>query len=203
MGQDSTRARILSVAREKFARSGFHGTSMDSIVRAANLSKGAVYWHFKNKEALFMAVMEAEARRIEEYFLPKPEDEKKGPRAFFMESGERCLEILYRDKELRLLWIDLALQAQRSKDGGNQFSAFIRNKVEEVSNKLISKSLDVFPQLKIREQLDLKDVLRMGDYFFMGMVVNLGITLDLEEAKAYWREMMGRLFGGEGIDERS
>jgi len=202
--QGSTRARILSVAREKFARLGFHGASMDSIVRAAGLSKGAVYWHFKNKEALFVAVMESELRRIQGYILPKPEDERKGPKAFFTESGERCLEILSEDKELRLLWIDLVIQAQRGKDGGNRFSTFIRNKVEETSNKLISESLKVFPQLENgNNPRNFKDVLKIGDYFFMGLMMNLGITLSLEEAKTYWREMMERLFGGEGIDERS
>jgi len=41
-----TRAKILSVARTRFATKGYYGTSVDSIVKGAGLSKGAIYWHF-------------------------------------------------------------------------------------------------------------------------------------------------------------
>ena len=198
VSQDLTRMRILSVAREKFARSGFYGTSMDSIVRAAGLSKGAVYWHFKNKEALFVAVVESEVKRIQEYFFPKMEDREKGLLAFFIGSGERCLEILFEDKDLRLLWMDLLLQAQRTRGGRNYFSVFIRNKIDEVSNALISESLKVFPELNANnDSACFKNLLRIGDYFFIGMMANLEITLTLEEAKKYWRQMMNLLFGGD------
>lgn len=53
-----TRDRILATAVAVFARQGYHGTSVDDIVREAGSSKGAFYFHFSNKEALFLAIVE-------------------------------------------------------------------------------------------------------------------------------------------------
>ena len=39
-----------------FARLGFHEARMDDIVQASGLSKGALYWYFKSKEDIIMAI---------------------------------------------------------------------------------------------------------------------------------------------------
>lgn len=57
-GVGSTRDRILAAAVTVFARQGYHGTSVDDIVQEAESSKGAFYFHFANKEALFLAIVE-------------------------------------------------------------------------------------------------------------------------------------------------
>src|SRR5260370_18180037 len=57
-----TRGRILEAALEVFARKGSHGAS--DIVRASGTSKGAVYHHFPNKEAVFLALVDDFATRL-------------------------------------------------------------------------------------------------------------------------------------------
>lgn len=57
-GATPTRDRILAAAVTVFARQGYHGTSVDDIVQEADSSKGAFYFHFSNKEALFLAIVE-------------------------------------------------------------------------------------------------------------------------------------------------
>ncbi len=59
-----TRGRILEAALEVFARKGYHGASVDDIVRASGTSKGAVYHHFPNKEAVFLALVDDFATRL-------------------------------------------------------------------------------------------------------------------------------------------
>jgi len=59
-----TRGRILEAALEVFARKGYHGASVDEIVRASGTSKGAVYHHFPNKEAVFLALVDDFATRL-------------------------------------------------------------------------------------------------------------------------------------------
>lgn len=49
-----TRERILQTAFEMFGRYGYDGVSIDQISKACSLSKGAMYWYFRNKEALFV-----------------------------------------------------------------------------------------------------------------------------------------------------
>jgi len=55
MSKVATRDRILHAALEVFARKGYHRAVVDDIVRASRTSKGAVYHHFPNKEALVAA----------------------------------------------------------------------------------------------------------------------------------------------------
>jgi len=53
-----TRVQILQAALTCFADKGYHQTAMDDIVTASGLSKGALYWHFKSKQELFIALLE-------------------------------------------------------------------------------------------------------------------------------------------------
>ncbi len=53
-----TREKILQSALACFANKGYHKTTMDDIVAQSGLSKGALYWHFKNKQDLFFSLIE-------------------------------------------------------------------------------------------------------------------------------------------------
>lgn len=57
-----TKQRILDVAEEMFADPGFGGTSLRSIIAAADVNLAAVHYHFRSKEALLEAVI---VRRLE------------------------------------------------------------------------------------------------------------------------------------------
>lgn len=52
--KEERRNEILGAALEVFIEKGYDKASMDDIVRASGLSKGTLYWYFKNKEALFV-----------------------------------------------------------------------------------------------------------------------------------------------------
>jgi AcrR family transcriptional regulator len=60
----ATRDRILDGALDVFARKGYHRAIVDDIVRASGTSKGAVYHHFPNKEAVFVALVDDFAARL-------------------------------------------------------------------------------------------------------------------------------------------
>ena len=66
----NTRERLLAAARRVFARSGFHGASVEEIASEAGFSTGALYSNFEGKEDLFLALMEIEiaehAREVSE-----------------------------------------------------------------------------------------------------------------------------------------
>jgi AcrR family transcriptional regulator len=55
----STRAKIVTAARRLFAINGYEGTSTEAVLAESQVSRGALYHHFANKEALFAAVLEA------------------------------------------------------------------------------------------------------------------------------------------------
>lgn len=51
-----TRNQLLDAAEKVFFDKGFSQTSLMDIAEAAGLSRGAIYWHFKNKGDLFEAM---------------------------------------------------------------------------------------------------------------------------------------------------
>jgi TetR/AcrR family acrAB operon transcriptional repressor len=53
-----TRSRILDAAERVFERHGVSGTSLNDIAGAAGVTRGAIYWHFRDKADLFNAMME-------------------------------------------------------------------------------------------------------------------------------------------------
>jgi AcrR family transcriptional regulator len=61
---DASRRQLVEIAIDCFARHGFQGTSIDRIARAAGLTKGALYYHFRDKEEL---LLEAVKDRIGEF----------------------------------------------------------------------------------------------------------------------------------------
>ena len=70
MAEDSserrtTRDRILDAALDLFSAKGFYDTKLDEIVAEASISKGSIYFHFPNKERLFIALVDQFADLIE------------------------------------------------------------------------------------------------------------------------------------------
>jgi TetR/AcrR family transcriptional regulator, acrAB operon repressor len=53
-----TRSRILDAAENVFHAQGVGRTSLDDVAQAANVTRGAIYWHFRNKSDLFDAMCE-------------------------------------------------------------------------------------------------------------------------------------------------
>ncbi|WP_189071298.1 TetR/AcrR family transcriptional regulator [Deinococcus sedimenti] len=55
---DTTRARIQQEAARLFVQSGYHGVSMREVAEAVGVTKPALYHHYADKEALFLAMLE-------------------------------------------------------------------------------------------------------------------------------------------------
>ena len=60
----ATRGQLIEVATSLFADRGYEGTSIEAVLAAAGVSRGALYHHFAGKEALFKAVLQALSERV-------------------------------------------------------------------------------------------------------------------------------------------
>jgi AcrR family transcriptional regulator len=60
----ATREHVVDVATDLFAGQGYDATSIEAVMRASGVSKGALYHHFPGKDALFEAVLERITVRI-------------------------------------------------------------------------------------------------------------------------------------------
>lgn len=61
---EATRTALLAAARRLFIEKGYADTATPEIVQAAGVTRGALYHHFVDKQALFEAVVEAEASAV-------------------------------------------------------------------------------------------------------------------------------------------
>ncbi len=55
---EARKNQILDAALQVFARRGFHKARMDDIAQESGLSKGALYWYFRSKDALIEALVD-------------------------------------------------------------------------------------------------------------------------------------------------
>jgi len=67
---EERRKEIIQAALRCLIRDGYHATSMDAIVTESGLSKGTLYWHFKNKKDLFTALFETIMSEAVSGFVP-------------------------------------------------------------------------------------------------------------------------------------
>ncbi len=69
--------RILDAATHVFSTKGYHGTLVDEIAAEAETSKGGVYFHFPNKQAIFLALLDRLAdilrERVEAAVVQQPD----------------------------------------------------------------------------------------------------------------------------------
>jgi AcrR family transcriptional regulator len=88
-----TRRRLIDAAEAVFARSGYHGASVEEIAREAGATTGALYSNFAGKEDLFLALFEERiAADVDEYSKVVAtgatlEEQARG-------AGDRWMEIL-------------------------------------------------------------------------------------------------------------
>ncbi len=55
---DARREQILAGAMQCFIEGGYHDTTMDQIAERAGVSKGAIYWYYRGKRDVFLALMD-------------------------------------------------------------------------------------------------------------------------------------------------
>lgn len=64
---------LINISRQKFSTKGYLQTSLEEIVEEMNMTRGAFYHHFKNKEKLFIAVLNKIQEEIAENIEKKSE----------------------------------------------------------------------------------------------------------------------------------
>ena len=64
---EQTIQNLLEIARQHFIACGYANVTLEEIAKEANVTRGALYHHFKNKKGIFLAVFEMVQIEIREY----------------------------------------------------------------------------------------------------------------------------------------
>lgn len=127
---------ILEKAAEEFARKGYQGANLKAITTAAGVSRGPLYYRFKDKKELFAATVHkliCEQRETYERVL-----EKNG----------HILDIIREEYAQCLTYSNTLLQIMRSQKELTELDEF-----REFDNWLYQRKLEVFTAAKLRGEL--------------------------------------------------
>jgi TetR/AcrR family acrAB operon transcriptional repressor len=104
----ATRDHILDMAEREFQRRGVTGTSLQDIARAAGVTRGAIYWHFKDKVDLFNAMLSRVTLPLELEIKRSGEPALDDPVAHICDSFQAALRATVADPQARRVF-DIAL----------------------------------------------------------------------------------------------
>ncbi len=102
---EETRDRLIQAARRLFVEKSYAETGTPEIVREAGVTRGALYHHFADKQTLFAAVAEREARAVAEE-IERNTVGSPSATASLIEGGKAYLKAMAEPGRTRLLLLD-------------------------------------------------------------------------------------------------
>jgi len=102
---EATRGDLIAAARRLFTEKSYAETSTPEIVAAAGVTRGALYHHFSDKQALFAAVAEQEANAVAEE-IERAAPATLGAREALLVGSEAYLRAMQVPGRTRLLLLD-------------------------------------------------------------------------------------------------
>jgi len=110
MGKPERRQQILNVARDVFARRGYHAAKIDDIVAAAGIARGTFYLYFDDKRAIFEEIVDRTIARLGMAIVRvDPHDSGRTVAAQVGENIRRIVSILLEDRATTKILLSDAL----------------------------------------------------------------------------------------------
>ena len=133
---ENGRRDLMDIAIDCFARYGYQGASIDRIAKAAGLTKGAIYYHFKDKEELLFAAVKNRVGQFERRVISDIGAVKDAVTAL-RHVTDVCLEHATKSNHRRMI-ITLMVEAfgtnarlsAQFRDMMRRFRAFLRGIIE-------------------------------------------------------------------------
>jgi TetR/AcrR family acrAB operon transcriptional repressor len=173
------RSKILYAALELFSEKGYAGASIDDIAKKTEMTKGAIYWHFKDKLDLYTAVHDFVFDEYKRTFM-KPFIEINDPREKIEHIITKTLQF-YRDNPVIISFYSTSLH-----EGHFALSPKILNKIKEIyeeDRKWISQIIvDGIQQgqfIKIDPKVTASVLVASLDGILMQWIFDKEIDLDL------------------------
>lgn len=125
----TARERLLDAALAEFKERGYAGTSLQAVARRAGLTKGAIYWSFRDKQDLFLSLvherLDVPVRELMRITEDAPPDTETAP-----EVSRGMAELTCSQPELLLLMFEhwsMAVRDPDLRDGFSRRQAELRN----------------------------------------------------------------------------
>ena len=181
---EQTRQAILESAMDIFYEKGYSKTTFDEIAKRINLTKGAVYWYFRNKPDIVAALIndfvQKHIKRLEEFRAGKEEEN--------LDILADMMLLAYHHMKKNPLEYKFIFFITCQMEWSEAILVKIRPLVEqtsEISRKLMTDTLlKLKKNKKIKDDTDVEKITEILQAMWMGMLENYlakRMTLDFEQ----------------------
>jgi AcrR family transcriptional regulator len=117
VGKPERRQQILAVARDVFARRGYHAAKIDDIVASAGIARGTFYLYFEDKRAIFEEIVDRTIARLGMSIVRvDPHDGARTVADQVRENIRRIVRILLEDRATTKILLSDALGVDQTFD---------------------------------------------------------------------------------------
>ena len=120
---EATRRAIQNAALELFSTRGVAETTLSDVAKTAGVTRGAIYWHFQNKEALLRSLMTETILPYEQVALEGEREDEPDPLGKLKTSFNAILAAAAEDAVTRRLfqiWLDRGQLGRRDRGESEQ-----------------------------------------------------------------------------------
>ncbi|MEQ9635530.1 MAG: TetR/AcrR family transcriptional regulator [Devosia marina] len=151
----ATRRALVAAARTLFAKKGYAATSTPEIVKAAGVTRGALYHHFADKQALFAAVVEEEHAVLALTIHQAAEggEDEPGPVKALIRGGDGFLAAMQDEGRRRMLIVDAPAVLGRAAVDEIDGRHGLRTLVEGVDAAIEAGAIKELPSLPLAHLL--------------------------------------------------
>lgn len=109
---EETRVKILDAAEQVFFAHGVMQTSLEQVAEAAGVTRGAIYWHFSDKVALFKALHERVRLPQEDLVQQAVADGHPDPLGLLEQISLDCMKTITSDQRLMRVYAILLVRCE-------------------------------------------------------------------------------------------
>lgn len=151
----ATRRALIAAARQQFAENGYGATNTPAIAAAAGVTRGALYHHFADKQALFEAVVEEEHALLALAInAAAGAEDETGPVRALIEGGDAYLAAMQDAGRRRLLLIEAPAVLEREKLEAINSRFGLKTLVEGVGAAVAAGAIRDLPVAPLAQLLD-------------------------------------------------
>jgi len=138
--QDTTRAAIIDAAAACFAEKGYAETGVAEICARAGISKGALYYHFESKQAIFLELVDIQLADLEEVLEKTARDAKNIPESL-LRLSHLIQGLIQSDYTRAGIFLEVWSQASRDQTV-REASLATFQRFEDIFTRLIQRGID-------------------------------------------------------------
>ena len=153
--RETTRRALVSAARQQFAELGYAATNTPSIATASGVTRGALYHHFADKQALFEAVVEEEHALLALAInAASAGDDEPGPIRALLAGGDAYLAAMQDPGRRRILLIDAPAVIAREKLDAIHARFGLKTLIDGVGAAMSAGAIRDLPVMPLAQLLD-------------------------------------------------